>query len=721
MRSRHAGGLVILACAFGARQAEAQQFDRIPSICAECHTDVDPGRLDVLTHSGHLSCMSCHHVGFTNDPEEARARRVDACLACHEDLRESHVDAETDAPDCAACHGIHEDPPLAQAAPVLSARCSTCHAAVEHDLHAAVETGAPVCTECHTSHTGGPPRPDDGALNTACGSCHEDAHPTHVELAESFSCAECHTVGGPPVDVGASPDSDACARCHVDLIPSHGTVDDGAPSCTECHDFGEDAPVLSVGPEMSRTCGACHEDAMAGFMSGAHAQGLGAEPNVDLPTCVSCHRSHMDPGEERAYLRFAATMRCVECHSQELLADRYDLSVDVAPTYEADFHGATARFLWNHPAREGQPPVMVCSDCHGAHDVGWNENDLVADVCRECHEGSDDRLASAWIGHEAVGPGNRPMVWLVRIFYVFLIPFMLGGLFLHIVFNLVDERRKGARVLKSEGVQRLLARIRGRTGTEEETVRRFSSVDRWEHLVSMVTFVLLVVTGLPQTRPDLAAANVVIVLFGGIAMTRIVHRVAGFLFVALMVTHVARAVIRAIRRRHLPIMVPVKKDFFDVLQTLRHYFLREPKPRVGKFDHSEKFEYWGLFLGAIVMGASGMVLVFPEVVTMLVPGEVVAAMRTMHGLEATFAVMVVALWHSYGVVLRPEIFPLDTTIFSGKMSVARLEHEHPLEYERLFPERVRAEKGVRGVGGDSTAIPGAEQDSEVEEDSVVGT
>ena len=70
-------------------------------------------------------------------------------------------------------------------------------------------------------------------------------------------------------------------------------------------------------------------------------------------------------------------------------------------------------------------------------------------------------------------------------------------------------------------------------------------------------------------------------------------------------------------------------------------------------------------------------------------------------------------------MLRPEIFPLDTTIFSGKMSVARLEHEHPLEYERLFPERVGAEKGEGGVGGDSTAMPGAEQDSEVEEDSAV--
>ena len=41
--------------------------------------------------------------------------------------------------------------------------------------------------------------------------------------------------------------------------------------------------------------------------------------------------------------------------------------------------------------------------------------------------------------------------------------------------------------------------------------------------------------------------------------------------------------------------------------------------------------------------------------------------------------------------LRPEVFPLDTTIFSGKMRVSRLKHEHALEYERLFPDRVEDE------------------------------
>ena len=72
------------------------------------------------------------------------------------------------------------------------------------------------------------------------------------------------------------------------------------------------------------------------------------------------------------------------------------------------------------------------------------------------------------------------------------------------------------------------------------------------------------------------------------------------------------------------------------------------------------------------MSGSGLVLLFPELFTQVLPGILIAAIRTMHGLEATFAVLVVVLWHSYGVIFRPEIFPLDTTIFTGKISLERL-------------------------------------------------
>ncbi len=215
-------------------------------------------------------------------------------------------------------------------------------------------------------------------------------------------------------------------------------------------------------------------------------------------------------------------------------------------------------------------------------------------------------------------------------------------------------------------------------------VTRFSPVERVEHLLSMVTFTLLVLTGLPQSYPDSALGNWFIQLWGGIGSTRVIHRVTAVFFVVLLVLHVGRGVVGVFRNRRVPQMFMHKKDFADAMQTVRHYLRNSPLPKVGKFDFREKFEYWGLFLGSTLMSVTGFVLLFPEAASQVLPGVVLAITRVMHGLEATFAVLVVLLWHTYGVILRPEVFPLDTSIFTGKISLKRLREEHALEYERIF-------------------------------------
>jgi len=46
------------------------------------------------------------------------------------------------------------------------------------------------------------------------------------------------------------------------------------------------------------------------------------------------------------------------------------------------------------------------------------------------------------------------------------------------------------------------------------------------------------------------------------------------------------------------------------------------------------------------------------------------------------ALLTIVVWHMYGAHLNPDCFPLDRSIFTGKISLARLKHEHPLEWER---------------------------------------
>jgi formate dehydrogenase gamma subunit len=514
----------------------------------------------------------------------------------------------------------------------------------------------------------------------------------------------------PAVDTGYLVD-EACATCHTDVHPSHAGVTEGSPTCTQCHDFHGDSEVASTGLAMSARCGECHTQELAEHGTGGHREGLVSQ-NGGAPDCLSCHESHVNPADGLAATRFRATLSCIQCHNDDLLVEAYGLPELAARSYEKDFHGQTLRFLFDHPDGRNQPDVMVCSDCHGAHQVAWVGAEEVSEVCVSCHEKASFSLAGAWLGHGKVGPRNASLVWLARVFYFVFIPLVLGGLIVNILFHLQDQRRKGARVHNTEGVQKLGRRLKGEPIPREKTVTRFRLVERLEHLGSMTTFILLVITGLPQVYSRSEFAMGIIRFFGGIQMTRYIHRTVGVIFVLLMVAHLVRAILGSLRKRQLPVMVPDKQDFLDTWQTIKHYVWRAPKPKVGKFDFGQKYEYWGLLLGGTVMSSTGLLLLFPELFSQVLPGLFLALAKVVHGLEGTFAVLVVVVWHTYGVILRPEIFPLDTTIFTGKMSVERLKEEHTLEYERIFGVTVPDEEGVSTEmqdatsDGDALAAPG---------------
>ncbi|HET8648236.1 MAG TPA: cytochrome b/b6 domain-containing protein, partial [Vicinamibacteria bacterium] len=155
-----------------------------------------------------------------------------------------------------------------------------------------------------------------------------------------------------------------------------------------------------------------------------------------------------------------------------------------------------------------------------------------------------------------------------------------------------------------------------------EYVVRFSVRQRFEHLTVMVLFILLAVTGFPQKFYEAGWAGAVVDALGGVPRTRWVHRAAGVLFVALTAWHLLGAVLASATRRVPLSMVPTRRDFKDVVTSLRYYLrLSERQPRFDRFDYREKFEYWGLIIGALVMSATGLLLLFPILVASYLPGE----------------------------------------------------------------------------------------------------
>jgi formate dehydrogenase subunit gamma len=60
----------------------------------------------------------------------------------------------------------------------------------------------------------------------------------------------------------------------------------------------------------------------------------------------------------------------------------------------------------------------------------------------------------------------------------------------------------------------------------------------------------------------------------------------------------------------------------------------------------------------------------------------VPAAKVAHSSEGLMALLVVIVWHIYNAHLAPEVFPFDKSIFTGRISRERMEHEHPLELAR---------------------------------------
>lgn len=215
-------------------------------------------------------------------------------------------------------------------------------------------------------------------------------------------------------------------------------------------------------------------------------------------------------------------------------------------------------------------------------------------------------------------------------------------------------------------------------------IKRFSMFRVVEHWANAIVFIILVVTGLAQKFHTLDLSQWVILGLGGIDMTRVIHRMAGFMLVVLTVQHILVASVGVLFKGWQPSMVIHKKDFTDAVDNLKYYFGITHHPAwCDRYDYKQKFEYWGVVIGGILMAGTGLALWFPTVIVKVLPGESIPAAKALHSNEALLAFLVIVTWHIYNSIFSPEVFPIDKAIFDGKISRERMAHEHPVELARL--------------------------------------
>jgi cytochrome b subunit of formate dehydrogenase len=229
-----------------------------------------------------------------------------------------------------------------------------------------------------------------------------------------------------------------------------------------------------------------------------------------------------------------------------------------------------------------------------------------------------------------------------------------------------------------------------------EVYWRFNVFHRFIHLVMMVTFIGLALTGLPLKYPDAFWARGLILLWGGVKGAGLLHRWCAGITFGYFVLHLLYVLyfLLVLKGKLLgpDSLVPSLKDFQDLYHQIRYFLGKGAPPQFGRFTYWEKFDYWAVFWGIAFIGGSGLVLWFPEFFSRFLPGIYLNIAYTIHSDEALLATGFIFVVHLYNAHLRADVFPIDKSIFTGKIEVKEIMERHPLEWGDLNQHPEKKEK-----------------------------
>jgi cytochrome b subunit of formate dehydrogenase len=234
-----------------------------------------------------------------------------------------------------------------------------------------------------------------------------------------------------------------------------------------------------------------------------------------------------------------------------------------------------------------------------------------------------------------------------------------------------------------------MARATEVTAPATRYVSRFDTKSRILHVVTMTSFLGLSATGVPLLFSDAAWARGLAAILGGFRLAGIVHRFFGAALLTAVAFHLVDVLWRAFVRGERGVfwgptsMMPQPRDFRDFFRQMRWFFGAAERPRFEHFTYWEKFDYWAVLWGTLIMGAAGLLMWFPEAASRIIPGWMFNVALFVHGAEATLAIGFIFVIHFFNGHLRPGKFPMDLVIFTGKVSDDELRHERAELYDRL--------------------------------------
>ncbi len=249
---------------------------------------------------------------------------------------------------------------------------------------------------------------------------------------------------------------------------------------------------------------------------------------------------------------------------------------------------------------------------------------------------------------------------------------------------------------------------------DDEIFMRMNLAERIQHFILIITFFVLIVTGLPLIFSEIKFLKWIFSPHRSFYVRGILHRIAAVAMILNLIWHTLYTVFTSRGRNNLKEMIPRFKDFKDAFEIFWHHtgltrflcrqgilkkfftshphWLFENPPKYGRYNFIEKFEYWAVGWGSVVMIISGFFMWNVELSLSIFPLWVHNIFIIVHGYEAILAFLAVIIWHMYNVHFNPESFPMSKIWLTGKITGKELRTLHPLEYENILENRMKADQ-----------------------------
>jgi cytochrome b subunit of formate dehydrogenase len=665
----------------------------VAETCASCHVQIDSVHRKVIegrlwTEEPHKipACVDCHAPHKIRRVFYPDGLANKDCLTCHEQpdltmMRDGatvslYVDENIfSSSDHAgtACAQCHTDVTVAMERACATIRspvdCSICHAEQVDEyqgsthgiLHAQRDPDAPSCQDCHEKHA-----TLDKALPTS------PTYPRNVHML----CGTCHRLGEQAAKRIES-DPEDIVGSYVESVHGRALIKAGlvvTATCADCHGAHSELPTddprsMTNAQNIAGTCGVCHHGVEEEFQTSIHWVDE-QDSEREHPTCEDCHASHTISRAEQPGFRTRMMEQCGYCHLEQ------------AETFFDTFHGKVSRL--------GGEGAAKCYDCHGIHSIlpptdpaSRLSRDHVVETCGQCHEGSHRRFAG-YLTHATHHDRDR----YPYLFWSFwgMTALLVGTLTFALLHTLAWLMRLW---LNRDEWRAHKALARDRQGKH---YRRFSRLQRWLHIVMMISFFTLSLTGMALKFSYMPWAQLTSRLLGGFDSMGFQHRVGAILLFIVAIVHLWDVTRRKKAMRQTWVQVITgpdsiifnRRDIKEFVGSIKWFFGLNSRPHYGRYTYWEKFDYFAVLWGVIIIGSTGLMLWFPELFTYVFPGWAINVATIIHSDEALLAVGFIFTIHFFNTHFRPDKFPMDPVIFTGLVPVDELKYDKPGEYEAMI-------------------------------------